>query len=133
MVDTIKCVSELDLSHEFFRKLLLGAIDKREDKKNVQRQRPPIDSHSVTLPSRSISKRTTASSLSESDHPVQVTRGYSFPVSSVSGSLLESHKIESSERKTRQPRMAAPDEDHETAPSKRLSSFKKNFGRILDK
>ncbi|KAL9044597.1 MAG: hypothetical protein Q9214_002280 [Letrouitia sp. 1 TL-2023] len=35
MVDTIKCVSELDLTPEWYEKLLLGGIDKRLDHEHV--------------------------------------------------------------------------------------------------
>lgn len=35
MVDTIQCQSELDLTEEFFEKLLLGAIDARLDRKEM--------------------------------------------------------------------------------------------------
>lgn len=40
MVDTIKCESELDLTEQFFEKLLLGAIDKRMDRKKIETHDP---------------------------------------------------------------------------------------------
>ena len=40
MVDTIKCQSELDLTEPFFEKLLLGAIDKRMDRKKIEAHNP---------------------------------------------------------------------------------------------
>ena len=40
MVDTIKCQSELDLTEGFFEKLLLGAIDKRFDRKEIEAHDP---------------------------------------------------------------------------------------------
>ena len=40
MVDTIKCGSELDLTHQFFEKLLLGAIDKRLDQSEMETHDP---------------------------------------------------------------------------------------------
>lgn len=36
MIDTIKCKSELDLTEAFFKKLLLGAIDKSLDHKKME-------------------------------------------------------------------------------------------------
>ena len=55
MVDTIKCESELDLTEEFFEKLLLGAIDKRLDHQKVTAHHPANDSQDLvpTLPHRS--------------------------------------------------------------------------------
>ncbi len=43
MVDTIKCQSELDLTPDFFEKLLLGAIDKGLDRKQVEVHDPVND------------------------------------------------------------------------------------------
>ena len=40
MVDTIKCESELDLTEQFYEKLLLGAIDKRMDRKKIETHDP---------------------------------------------------------------------------------------------
>lgn len=40
MVDTVKCESELDLTEQFFEKLLLGAIDKRLDRKKIETHDP---------------------------------------------------------------------------------------------
>ena len=40
MVDTIKCQSELDLTELFFEKLLLGAIDTRFDRKELEAHDP---------------------------------------------------------------------------------------------
>lgn len=40
MVDTIKCESELDLTEQFYEKLLLGAIDKRLDRKKIETHDP---------------------------------------------------------------------------------------------
>ena len=43
MVDTIQCQSELDLTEEFFEKLLLGAIDKGLDRKKMDLLDPVKD------------------------------------------------------------------------------------------
>ena len=40
MVDTIKCQSERDLTEDFFEKLLLGAIDRRLDRKEIDAYDP---------------------------------------------------------------------------------------------
>ena len=40
MVDTIQCQSELDLTELFYEKLLLGAIDKRLDRKKIEAHDP---------------------------------------------------------------------------------------------
>ena len=40
MVDTIQCQSELDLDEFFYEKLLLGAIDKRLDRKKIEAHDP---------------------------------------------------------------------------------------------
>ena len=40
MVDTIQCQSELDLTESFYEKLLLGAIDKRLDRKKIEAHDP---------------------------------------------------------------------------------------------
>lgn len=40
MVDTIKCESEVDLTEQFYEKLLLGAIDKRLDRKKIETHDP---------------------------------------------------------------------------------------------
>ena len=40
MVDTIQCQSELDLDEFFYEKLLLGAIDKRLDRKKIETHDP---------------------------------------------------------------------------------------------
>ncbi len=55
MVDYIKCQSELDLTHTFFEKLLLGAIDKRLDHKKMEAHGPAKDGHDTAfaLPNRS--------------------------------------------------------------------------------
>ena len=39
MVDTIKCFSERDLTERFYAKLLLGAIDRRQDHEEVESSR----------------------------------------------------------------------------------------------
>ena len=54
MVDTIKCQSELDLTDDFFEKLLLGAIDTRMDRKKMDVHDPANNSQefSATLSHR---------------------------------------------------------------------------------
>ena len=99
MVDTVRCESELDLTDDFFRKLLLGAIDRlidEEDQKQQQHPSSPVQPDIInnippnpyvaaqynTLPVRSASGRTNISrTFSESD-TVPPSRGYSFPVDS---------------------------------------------------
>ena len=43
MVDRVQCQSVLDLSHEWFEKLLLGAIDKKLDRKKIEVHDPATD------------------------------------------------------------------------------------------
>ena len=45
-VDTIKCQSEVDLTKNFFEKLLLGAIDNRWDHKKMETQAPKLEESS---------------------------------------------------------------------------------------
>ena len=48
MVDTIKCQSEVDLTKNFFEKLLLGAINKRWDHEKIETQAPKLEESSHT-------------------------------------------------------------------------------------
>lgn len=54
MVDRIQCQSELDLTEDFYEKLLLGAIDKRLDHKKLEANDPARDGQDTTfaLPDR---------------------------------------------------------------------------------
>ncbi|KAK3170567.1 hypothetical protein OEA41_002648 [Lepraria neglecta] len=45
-VDTIKCQSEVDLTKNFFEKLLLGAIDNRWDHEKMETQAPKLEESS---------------------------------------------------------------------------------------
>ncbi len=50
MVDTIKCESELDLTEDFYEKLLLGAIDKRLDRKKIEAHSSARGGHDTASP-----------------------------------------------------------------------------------
>ena len=58
-VDTIKCQSEVDLTKNFFEKLLLGAIDKRGDHEKMEAQAPKLEesSHAQEQPLSTLSHR----------------------------------------------------------------------------
>ena len=43
MVDTVQCRSVLDLDHGWFEKLLLGAIDRKMDRKEIEAHGPALD------------------------------------------------------------------------------------------
>ena len=43
MVDRVQCRSVLDLNHEWFEKLLLGAIDRKMDRKEIEAHDPALD------------------------------------------------------------------------------------------
>ena len=75
MVDTIKCQSELDLTQDFFQKLLLGAIDKREDNKKIEGQTNKELEHQDHPPRRSHTVLSEGDTLVESS----TTRWNSFP------------------------------------------------------
>ncbi|KAL9609317.1 MAG: hypothetical protein Q9167_005904 [Letrouitia subvulpina] len=97
MVDTIQCQSEVDLTEDWFRKLLLGAIDKREDNRKIEDQQIADDAANAVLPDRSISSRTSHSRpFSEVDTLVGPSRGYSFPIDTNSTTLHESPIVEKS-------------------------------------
>lgn len=55
MVDTIRCQSDLDLTEEFYEKLLLGAIDDRLDHQTMEAHSPATDGQDTAraLPHRS--------------------------------------------------------------------------------
>ena len=60
MIDTIKCQSELDLTEEFYQKLLLGAIDKNFDHEKMEAHNPaeedPEDAPALPYRSRMAGK-----------------------------------------------------------------------------
>ena len=105
MIDTIQCVSEADLTENFYRKLLTGAIDKREDKKRLEEQSAPAPhleqasatARNITLPDRSASNATNVSrSFSETETLVAPSRGVSFPVETPLNTLQEEPAAENS-------------------------------------
>lgn len=49
MVDTVQCRSVLDLNHQWFEKLLLGAIDRKMDRKEIEAHGPALDIQDSTF------------------------------------------------------------------------------------
>lgn len=50
MVDTIRCQSDLDLTEAFYEKLLLGAISKKLDHKQIAAHEPAKDNQDFNFP-----------------------------------------------------------------------------------
>lgn len=143
MVDTIRCETDLDLTEDFFRKLLLGAIDKKEDNRKIEEHPPanpqsPSNAQHTTLPDRSASIRTTNSrAWSETDNVASPTRQFSFPV--VDRSLSTLQEVPTAESFGGQPPVlqkrqstfkSRPSQSpEETSPPRRFSSLK-NLGHF---
>ena len=49
MVDRVQCRSVLDLNHQWFEKLLLGAIDRKIDRKEIEAHDPALDIQDSTF------------------------------------------------------------------------------------
>ena len=91
MIDTIRCEEEVDLTEEFYRKLLTGAIDPEWDRQILQkpeaaepllsRAASMISTATTHLPNRSNTTRTGVSrSSSQHESTAGPSRMSSFPV-----------------------------------------------------
>ena len=49
MVDRVQCRSVLDLNHQWFEKLLLGAIDRKMDRKEIEAHDPALEIQDSSL------------------------------------------------------------------------------------